>query len=284
MITAGKQVSIIVPVLGDALLLEASLQSLLDQTTPDVEVVIVETGSPQQRHPVVADALRLGAEAPWRLTVLDAPARTVAEAFNAGAGAASGELLMFLNPEDGYFPQRVSTFVRGWQLSLAPELFWGFSGVAFADAAGNLVASAAVGKPVEGVYSAHVRLGVWVPHLLLRHNLIQRAGNMVVTRELFSRTAGFPNYAVGSEWGLGLELNLWAQPFVPPVDLYVWRVADPRCPSTQPAASPAHATLVRSRYEEQLRTHLAGESVLRAGLPGLDRQRLLHDLAATQSG
>jgi glycosyltransferase involved in cell wall biosynthesis len=264
------RVSVVLPVLDAAPYLETSLQSLLDQTRPDVELIVVEHGP---RHPVITDALSLGEQAPWRLTLMDAPAPCLSEALNAGAAAASGELVMFLNAQDAYLPQRVATFARAYENTLRPEVFWGFSGVEILDPKNPQART----RDMEQRFSQHAMRGIWSSELLSGHNLVMRAGNLAVARALFAATGGFAAEATGAEWALALELSLYATPFVPGRPLYAWVDTEPE------QATVTGGGTVRAGYLEQRRRHLASESLLSAGLPGAEYLRARYQLLAPAS-
>lgn len=91
--------TIVVPVRDGERYLEPALRSLLDQRRPPDELIVVDDGS-RDRSAAIAEAL--GAR------VLRRPATGVAAARNAGAAAATGELLGFLDADDVAHTRRLA--------------------------------------------------------------------------------------------------------------------------------------------------------------------------------
>ena len=85
------RVSIVVPVRDGERYLAAALRSLLEQTRPPDELIVVDDGS-RDGSAAIAEALGV--------RVLRRPPEGVAAARNAGARAASGALLGFLDADD----------------------------------------------------------------------------------------------------------------------------------------------------------------------------------------
>ncbi len=93
----GK-VAIVVPVRDGERFLEAALRSLLDQTRPPEELIVVDDGS-RDRSVAIAEAV--GAH------VVRRPPTGVSAARNAGARAATAELIGFLDADDLAAPRRL---------------------------------------------------------------------------------------------------------------------------------------------------------------------------------
>jgi GT2 family glycosyltransferase len=92
--------SVIIPVFNGEAFLARAVDSVLAQTYPAEEIVIVDDGSTDATPQVVA-----GYEA--KVRYLSQANQGVAAARNAGAQAARGEWLAFLDSDDWYFPDRL---------------------------------------------------------------------------------------------------------------------------------------------------------------------------------
>ncbi len=103
--------SVVIPTWNRADLVGRALQSVLSQTLEDFEVLIVDDGSTDQTLTRLADF------ADPRLRVVERPHEGVASARNAGARAARGEFLTFLDSDDEALPiwleQLSAPFRRG---------------------------------------------------------------------------------------------------------------------------------------------------------------------------
>jgi len=87
------QVSVIIPVRDGERYLSQAIESVLSQTHPPVEVIVVDNGSSDQSRQI---AQRFGGA----VQVLDEPAPGAARARNAGIRVARGELMAFLDADD----------------------------------------------------------------------------------------------------------------------------------------------------------------------------------------
>jgi glycosyltransferase involved in cell wall biosynthesis len=84
--------------------LEEAIQSALDQTYPDVEVLVVDDGSTDQRTIEVLDRLQSHS----RLRILRTPNQGVARARNLGFSQARGEYILPLDADDRIKPEYVA--------------------------------------------------------------------------------------------------------------------------------------------------------------------------------
>jgi glycosyltransferase involved in cell wall biosynthesis len=102
--TTEPLVSVIIPTYNRAASLAAALDSVLAQSYPKIEIVVVDDGSTDDTGAVVA---RYGDRIRFQLK----PNGGVATARNVGLAAATGELLAFLDSDDVCLPQRIATQV-----------------------------------------------------------------------------------------------------------------------------------------------------------------------------
>jgi len=99
----NPRVSVVIPTHNRAAMLERALQSVLAQTYPDFEVIVVDDGSAE---PVAGMVERL---CDPRLRVLRLePNRGVARARNAGIAEARGDWIAFLDDDDEWLPAKLS--------------------------------------------------------------------------------------------------------------------------------------------------------------------------------
>ena len=93
-------ISVIVPVYRVEEYLERCVKSILSQTYKNLEVILVDDGSPDQ-CPAICDAC---AEKDARVKVIHQENKGLSGARNAGIDAASGEYLAFVDSDDYVSP------------------------------------------------------------------------------------------------------------------------------------------------------------------------------------
>lgn len=110
-------VSVIVPCFQVASTLAETLDSILHQNYPEVEIILVDDGSTDDLHTTIADYLSLP-----RVQYIRQENQGVAKARNVGAQWAHGKYLLFLDGDDclhpDYLPSCVSPLERDEEVSL----------------------------------------------------------------------------------------------------------------------------------------------------------------------
>ena len=107
-------VSIILPTLNRAKLLPRSIQSVLDQTFTDFELIIVDDGSTDQTAQVVESF----GDPRLKYIKHDEP-RGAAAARNTGCGQAGGEYLAFQDSDDRWFGSKLAAQLRSIETASA---------------------------------------------------------------------------------------------------------------------------------------------------------------------
>jgi glycosyltransferase involved in cell wall biosynthesis len=99
------RVSVIIPTRNRSKLLQGAIESVLAQTYPHIEVIVVDDGSTDDTAEVVAQYA-------GRVTYLKQANQDVAAARNTGIRAASGDYLTFLDDDDLILPTKIEHQVR----------------------------------------------------------------------------------------------------------------------------------------------------------------------------
>ena len=105
------KISVIVPIYKCEQFLPACLDSILSQTYTDLEIILVDDGSPDQA-PQICDEYE---KADIRIKVIHQENQGVSAARNAGFGLASGELISFIDSDDTLEPDMYELLVRTMQ-------------------------------------------------------------------------------------------------------------------------------------------------------------------------
>jgi glycosyltransferase involved in cell wall biosynthesis len=106
------RVSIITPSFNQGAYLRATLDSVLNQAYPAIELIVVDGGSTDDSVPILKAYAQTH---PGRLTWRSAPDRGQADAINKGLRQASGDILAYLNSDDTYALDAVEAAVAALQ-------------------------------------------------------------------------------------------------------------------------------------------------------------------------
>jgi len=162
-------VSVIIPCYGQAAFLEEAIQSVLVQTYAQVEIVVVDDGSPD-------NAARLAMRFPWVRCVRQANAG-LAAARNAGIRESEGELLVFLDADDRLLPRALETGVA--ELRTHPEAAFAFGRYRRVGADGRPLDNDDQPRPDADPYSVFLRYNyAGIPATgIFRRSALEDAGN-----------------------------------------------------------------------------------------------------------
>ena len=130
--TADPVVSVIVPTFNREKLLPRALDSILNQTYSDWEIVIVDDGSTDNTAGLVADYKRRIGD---RILCLHQPNRGVSRARNRGIDECRGRFVAFLDSDDEFLPNKLQRQLDLFEMR--PELGLVYSDYSFVDLNGN---------------------------------------------------------------------------------------------------------------------------------------------------
>lgn len=94
--TKAPKVSIIIPVYNVEKYMSRCLTSVVDQTLKDIEIICINDGTPDNSVAVIESYM----EKDHRIILINKENQGVASARNTGLDHASGDLIMFLDPDD----------------------------------------------------------------------------------------------------------------------------------------------------------------------------------------
>lgn len=100
------EVSVVLPVFNSAATIVRAVESILDQSIKDLELIVVDDGSTD----ATADAVRKMRDP--RLRLVDGPHHGVASAANAGTAFATAPIIARMDADDFSYPQRLEKQLR----------------------------------------------------------------------------------------------------------------------------------------------------------------------------
>lgn len=184
-VASPPSVSVVIPTHDHARFLPTAIDSVLAQSLPAAEVVVVDDGSTDDTANALAPYLR-------EILVLRQPNCGVSAARNAGVGASSSPLVAFLDADDVWLPDKLARQVARFQAD--PGLGLVHVGMRRIDAEGRVLLTELDGQ--DG----------WVHQemLLLRRPAILGGGSgFMVRREVIDQIGGFdPDLSTSADWDL----------------------------------------------------------------------------------
>ena len=183
------KISVITVCLNAAPVLERTLASVLDQSYPGLEYIVVDGGSTDGTQGII-DKYKMHVA-----RVISEPDKGVYDAFNKGIALATGDVVGILNANDLYAPWALVTVAE--EVGIRPECGVFYGRVAVID-------------------SAHRKWTVYSPggHELLPNNMSIPHPATFVRRELYKRHGIFDeSYAIAGDWDFMLRLYLAGERF-----------------------------------------------------------------------
>jgi glycosyltransferase involved in cell wall biosynthesis len=160
-------VTVVTPCYNSARFIEETIQSVLAQTYPHIEYIIMDGGSTDG---TVAIAQRYAD----RLTLISERDRGQTHAINKGWQRAQGQILAWLNADDLYYPDTVANAVSA--LEAHPEVGWVYGSGVMLDANGQPMPFRHPVQPWN--YTGLVRDNCYIiqPTVFLRREVYEDAG------------------------------------------------------------------------------------------------------------
>ena len=185
-------VSVVIPTYNRAELLRAAVQSVLEQTAPVREIVVVDDGSTDHTAEVVGTLAAAGAPLiylPGAHENRRGPAR------NRGVAATSAPLVAFLDSDDLWLPQRLARQLAAW--SEQPEAGFAFCNVHRFDERGLI-------GPLPCLHPSADFNGAILGAML--EEPLAVPSTLIVRREAFAQVGGFADLPINEDYVLAVRL------------------------------------------------------------------------------
>ncbi|MBF0100284.1 MAG: glycosyltransferase [Desulfobacterales bacterium] len=109
-------VSVIIPTYNRAWIVREAIDSVIQQKTQDIEIIVVNDGSIDHTSGILN-------EYEDKIRVIDQPNKGVSAARNTGIRNSSGQFIAFLDSDDYWLPEKLSSQIRFFQMN--PDAFIG---------------------------------------------------------------------------------------------------------------------------------------------------------------
>jgi GT2 family glycosyltransferase len=183
----GLPVSVVIPAYNAQETIEAAIQSVLAQTVPPLEIIVVDDGSTDE----TAERVRRVGE---RVRYLRQAHAGPAAARNRGAGDARGELIAFLDADDLWLPEK---------LERQAAVFQHQPGVEAVQCSAFLV-----NDSLEVLEERRCRPGRdALLDILLFRNLPAFSSTLIVRKAVFEAVGGFPSDVSEEAWETACRLS-----------------------------------------------------------------------------
>jgi glycosyltransferase involved in cell wall biosynthesis len=164
------RISVVIPVYNGERFIGEALQSVLDQTYPAFEIIVVDDGSTDATEGMIREI-----SSPIPVGYYRQENQGAGAARNLGVSVARGDWVAFLDSDDLWSPQKLAVQVR--YLEDHPEADFVYSNVQVTDEGGHPI--------------FHVRQLFFEP-VVFQDRPFAQLSTVVMRRELFRKTGGFP--------------------------------------------------------------------------------------------
>jgi len=182
------KVSVIIPAYNAMTYLPATLESLLEQTFTDFEVLVINDGSSDNTAAWVTQSQDR------RVQLISQANQGMCVARNRGIALAQGEYIAFLDADDLWHPTKLAKQVRC--LNEHPEVGLVYTWTASIDREG---------KPTGRIFASHAEGDVWQE--LVQHNITESGSSPMVRRCCFETVGVFdPDLPHAGDWDMCLRI------------------------------------------------------------------------------
>jgi glycosyltransferase involved in cell wall biosynthesis len=179
--------TVVVPLYNGARTIEEALRSVLEQTLPPDEIIVVDDGSQDEGPEIVA---RMAAR--HRITFLTKPNGGQSSARNLGIRHAHGDLIALLDQDDTWYPQHLADLTKPFREPRPRELGWTYSNLDEIDGDGTLVSQSVIARtPAE-----HPKTNILD---CLRQDMFVLPSASVISRRALEAVGGFDERLSGYE-------------------------------------------------------------------------------------
>lgn len=183
-----SKVSVIIPVFNSQRTIRETINSVLNQTHSDLEIIVIDDGSQDSTAEIVS-----AIDDP-RIRLFSYPNAGQAESRNRGIAKASGNYIAFLDADDLWTPDKLEAQLKA--LAMYPKAAVAYSWVDRIDERGQFIGRGSYISVSGDVYSK-----------LLLIDFLENGSNPLVRTQAISEVGGFdPSLVPAEDWDLWLKL------------------------------------------------------------------------------
>jgi glycosyltransferase involved in cell wall biosynthesis len=242
--TANPLVSVLVPSYRHEKFVEAALASIFQQTYRNIEVIIIDDGSPDGSVAVIEHTIL---NAPFPVRFIRRANRGAHATINEALRLAQGEYVNVLNSDDCFAPTRIAELVTAVHESGAR---WGYARTDFIDSDSQPLSGA--DSRVRPLIAMQARAATCDRHSLLfardRNNPAISTGNLFVATEFMHQLGGYRDLRYVHDWDFCLRAILREEPVFVDQSLYRYRFHGKNTIFENEAAAIAESTQIVARY------------------------------------
>ena len=177
----GPSIAAVIPLYNGARFIEESLGSVLAQTLPPDEIIVVDDGSTDEGPSIVE---RFASHHP--ITLLRKSNGGQSSARNYGVAHSKSELIALLDQDDAWYSHHLAELVKPFREKRAVPLGWVYSDLDEIDEGGFMVCRSVLMRYRNG--TEHPKRSL---HNLLRHDLFILPSASLISRKAFEHVQGF---------------------------------------------------------------------------------------------
>lgn len=194
---APASLSVIIPLYNHERYIDATLDSVMAQTLPPHEIIVVDDGS----QDASLQRVRQRAEQDRRIMVWSHPNQGAHYTINTGLQHATGSYIAILNSDDCYHPRRLATCLQA--LEQDEEAAAVCSALSFMDENGKMCRN----RWYEKARLYHYQVGD-LGLALLNGNFLMTTSNLFIRRAVFDKLGQFANLRYSHDLDFFLRLVL----------------------------------------------------------------------------
>lgn len=243
-LTATPLVSVLVPSYGHEKFIAEALASIVEQTYRNIEIIIIDDGSPDGSVAVIERAIR---DAPFPVRFIKRANRGAHATINEALHLALGEYINVLNSDDCFAPTRIAECVSAIHESGAR---WGYARTEFMDAHSRPVHAADPrSRPLAAMQA---RAAQCDRHSVLfardKYNPTISTGNIFVASDFARQLRGFADLRYVHDWDFCLRAVLIEEPIFIDKPLYRYRFHGNNTIFENEAAASAESTQILAKF------------------------------------
>lgn len=220
---AYQLISVIVPAYNHAHYVERALQSVYDQTWPNIELILLDDCSTDDTYECARKWIeKNGVRERFKRITFEKNLQNMGAyaTINRGLALAKGEWLTILNSDDWYAPERFSRLMAEAEKKGAE---WLFGRVALVDENDRPILNDSMAIQCRFL-PERIKSSISIGHLVLEENIAISSGNLFFTRALYERVGEFAKLKLAHDWDFMIRCLAYSEPAFVEEDLYFYRI------------------------------------------------------------